>query len=109
MVDQEVPPSVDRSTLYPVMADPPSLAGAVHDRSICEDENTFAVRFVGGPNTSWALAGAARTPIDDNSSKAKIPKSKVVLLLIFLMGFLFIAILPDLLSLNTIYPFARFF
>ena len=89
MVDQEVPPSADRSTSYPVMADPPSLAGAVHDRLICDDETAFAVRFVGGPSTSWAFAGAASMPKDDNNSKAKIPKSKVVLLLIFLMEFLF--------------------
>ena len=52
MVDQVVPPSADRSILYPVMADPPSLAGAVHDRSICDDEIAAAVRFVGGPSTS---------------------------------------------------------
>ena len=43
-----VPPSVDLSILYPVMAAPPLFDGAVHDRLICDEETAAAVRLVGG-------------------------------------------------------------
>ena len=46
-VDQVEPPSVDRSILYPVMAEPP-LFGAVQLKLICEEEATVAVRPIGG-------------------------------------------------------------
>ena len=46
-VAQVEPPSVDLSTLYPVMADPP-LFGVVQLRVICEEEATVAVSPVGG-------------------------------------------------------------
>ena len=46
-MDQVVPPSVDLSILYPVIADPPLFDGAVHDRLICEEETVLAVRPVG--------------------------------------------------------------
>ena len=46
-VVQVVPPSVDLSTLYPVIAEPPLSAGAVQLRLICDDEATVAVSPVG--------------------------------------------------------------
>ena len=47
-VDQVTPLSVDLSISYPVMAEPPLLDGATHERLICEDETAVAVRPVGG-------------------------------------------------------------
>ena len=44
---QVVPPSVDFSILYPVMAEPPLSAGAVHVRPICEEDAAVAARPVG--------------------------------------------------------------
>jgi len=45
---QIVPPSVDLSILYPVMADPPLSAGAAQLRLICEEEDdAVAVSPVG--------------------------------------------------------------
>ena len=75
-VDQFVPPSVDLSISYPVMAEPPLFDGAVQERLICDGEAVVAVRFVGGLGTSWALAGIASMPNDDNKRKTKIPVSK---------------------------------
>ena len=46
-VAQVVPPSVDLSILYPVMAEPP-LFGAVQLKLICVEEATVAVSPVGG-------------------------------------------------------------
>ena len=46
-VTQVEPPSVDLSTLYPVIAEPP-LFGAVQLKLICEEEATVAVSPVGG-------------------------------------------------------------
>jgi len=50
-VDQVVPPSVDLSISYPVMAEPPLFDGAVQDKLICDDEVAVAVRPVGDPGT----------------------------------------------------------
>jgi len=47
IVDQVVPPSVDLSTLYPLIAEPPLSVGAVQLRLICDDEATVAVSPVG--------------------------------------------------------------
>ena len=44
---QVVPPSVDLSTLYPVMAEPPLSEGAVQLRLIWEEETVVAVSPVG--------------------------------------------------------------
>ena len=49
VVDQVVPPSVDLSILYPVMAEPPLFDGAVQDRLICEEDIADAVNPVGAP------------------------------------------------------------
>ena len=44
---QVVPPSVDLSIMYPIMAEPPLSEGAVQLRLICEEEATVAVRAHG--------------------------------------------------------------
>jgi len=44
---QVVPPSVDLSIMYPIMAEPPLSEGAVQLRLICEEEATVAVRALG--------------------------------------------------------------
>ena len=46
-VVQVVPPSVDLSIMYPIMAEPPLSEGAVQLRLICEEEATVAVRALG--------------------------------------------------------------
>ncbi len=46
-VTQVEPPSVDLSTLYPVIAEPP-LFGAVQLKLICVEEATVAASPVGG-------------------------------------------------------------
>jgi len=48
MVDQVVPPSVDLSILYPVIAEPPLFAGAIQERLICDDDTAVAASPVGG-------------------------------------------------------------
>ena len=58
MVDQVVPPSVDLSILYPVIADPPLFDGAVHERLICDEETALAVRPVG------ALGAVVVVPVE---------------------------------------------
>ena len=58
VVDQVVPPSVDLSILYPVMAEPPLFDGAVHDRLICEEDVDDAVNPVG------ALGAVAVAPVE---------------------------------------------
>ena len=55
-VDHVIPLSADLSILYPVMAEPPLFAGAIHDRLICDDEAAVAERPVGG---CGAVAGGA--------------------------------------------------
>ena len=50
MVDHVVPLSVDRSIMYPVMAEPP-LDGAVQDRLICDVDAAVAVNPVGETGT----------------------------------------------------------
>ena len=44
---QVVPPSVDLSTLYPEMAEPPLSAGTLQLRLICEEETAVAASPVG--------------------------------------------------------------
>ena len=43
-----VPPSVDLSILYPVIAEPPVFTGVHHDRLICDGDTTVGVRYLGG-------------------------------------------------------------
>ena len=49
-VDHVVPLSAERSILYPIIAEPPLLDGAVQERLICDDA-AVAVRPVGDPGT----------------------------------------------------------
>ena len=55
MTDHVVPLSVDRSIMYPVIAEPPLLAGPVQDRLIPEDEIALAASPVGDPGTVAVL------------------------------------------------------
>ena len=58
IVDQVVPPSVDLSILYPVIAEPPLFVGAVQDRLICDDDTAVAVNPVGGDGAVTAIVVA---------------------------------------------------
>ena len=64
IVDQVVPPSVDLSILYPVMAEPPLFVGAVHDRLICDDDTAVAVNPVGGCGELAGTDGVALASFD---------------------------------------------
>ena len=46
-LDHVLPLSVDCSISYPVIAEPPLLLGAVHDKLICDDEIAVATNPVG--------------------------------------------------------------
>ena len=60
IVDQVEPPSVDLSTLYPVMTEPPLSAGAVQLRLICEEEETaVAVSALGGDGATARVVADA--------------------------------------------------
>jgi len=50
IADQVEPLSVERSILYPVIAEPP-LFGAVQERLICDEETVLATRLVGAVGT----------------------------------------------------------
>ena len=56
---QVVPPSVDFSILYPVMAEPPLSAGAVQLRLICEEEEADAASPVGGDGATARVVADA--------------------------------------------------
>jgi len=62
---QVVPPSVDLSILYPVIAEPPLSVGAVQVRPICEEETAVATRPVGGD-------GATAKVVADAVSEGKL-------------------------------------
>ena len=47
IVDQVVPPSVEFSIFYPVIAEPPLSTGAAHERLICDLKIAVAVSPVG--------------------------------------------------------------
>ena len=47
-IDHVVPLSIDFSISYPVMAEPPLLEGAAHERLICDDDTATAESPVGG-------------------------------------------------------------
>ena len=57
-VDQVEPPSVDLSTLYPVIAEPP-LFGAVQLRLICEEDDAVAVSPVGDDGATATVVADA--------------------------------------------------
>ena len=58
-VVQVVPPSVDLSTLYPVMAEPPLSAGAVQLKLICEEDTAVAVSPVGEDGATAGVVAEA--------------------------------------------------
>ena len=58
-VDQVVPPSVDLSTLYPVMAEPPLSAGAVQLTLIWEEDTVVAASPVGEDGATAGVVAEA--------------------------------------------------
>jgi len=58
-VVQVVPPSVDLSILYPVMAEPPLSVGVVHVRLICEDDTAVAARPEGDDGATARVVAEA--------------------------------------------------
>ena len=58
------PLSMDRSTSYPVIAEPPSFVGAVQDKLICEDEIAVAASSVGDDGTVTSLGVVADAVFD---------------------------------------------
>ena len=54
-----LPPSVDLSTLYPVMAEPPLSVGAVQLKLICEEDTAVAVSPVGGDGATASVVADA--------------------------------------------------
>src|SRR5438309_1870963 len=56
---QVVPPSVDLSTLYPVMTEPPLSVGAVQLRLICEEDAAVAASPVGGDGATARVVADA--------------------------------------------------
>ena len=58
MILHVVPPSVDLSILYPVIAEPPLFPGAVQLRLICDGETVVALRYLGGSGTVAGLVVA---------------------------------------------------
>ena len=59
IVVQVVPPSVDLSTLYPVIAEPPLSLGAVQLKLICEEDTDVAVSPVGGDGATARVVAEA--------------------------------------------------
>ena len=59
IADQVEPPSVDLSILYPVIAEPPLSAGAVHVRLICEEDAAVPASPVGGDGATARVAADA--------------------------------------------------
>ena len=64
---QVVPPSVDLSTLYPEMVEPPLSAGAVQLRVTWEEETAVAVSALGGDGA------AAKVVADDVLEGEPVP------------------------------------
>ena len=58
-VAQAEPPSVDLSTLYPVMGEPPLSAGAVQLKLIWEGDTAVAVRPEGGDGATARVVADA--------------------------------------------------
>jgi len=56
---QVVPPLIDLSILYPVIAEPPLSEGAVQVKSICDEEGAVAASPVGGDGTTARVVAEA--------------------------------------------------
>ena len=68
---ENVPPLVDLSISYPVIAEPPLLDGAVQERLICDDDTVVAVRPVGGCGAVVALDVVAEDVFDGELVNAR--------------------------------------
>ena len=55
---QVIPPSVDLSILYPLMAEPPLSAGGAQLRLICEEDTAVAASPLGGDGAILVVADA---------------------------------------------------
>ena len=55
---QVIPPSVDLSILYPVMAEPPLSVGGAQLRLICEEDTAVAASPLGGDGAILVVADA---------------------------------------------------
>ena len=64
IVDQLVPPLVDLSIVYPVIAEPPLFLGAAQDRLICVDEIAVDVSALGELGTVGAVNVVAESALD---------------------------------------------
>ena len=58
IVLQVVPPSVDLSIWYPVIAEPPVFTGVHQERLICDRETVVALRYLGWSGTVAGLVVA---------------------------------------------------
>ena len=58
MVFHVVPPSVDLSILYPVIAEPPLFTGFHQERLICDGDAIVALRYLGWSGTVAGLVVA---------------------------------------------------
>jgi len=58
-VVQVVPPSLDLSILYPVIAEPPLSLGAVQLKLICEEDTDVAASPVGGDGATARVVADA--------------------------------------------------
>ena len=58
-VPQVAPPSVDLSTLYPVIAEPPLSVGGAQLKLICEEDTAVAVTPVGGDGATARVVAEA--------------------------------------------------
>ena len=67
-------PSAETSMRYPVMGDQPSLAGALHDRSICVCPFAVAVNPLGVPGN---VAGMVSFTNCDKPSMVMVPRPPV--------------------------------
>ena len=63
IADQVEPLSVERSILYPVIAEPP-LFGAVQERLICDEETVLATRLDGAAGMVLAVCVVADAVLD---------------------------------------------
>ena len=59
IVVQVVPPLVDLSILYPVMAEPPLSVGGAQLKLICEEDTAVAVSPVGGDGATASVVADA--------------------------------------------------
>lgn len=63
-VDHVLPLLTERSTSYPVIAEPPLLDGVVQDRLICDDDTTAVASPVGGDGAVRLLGVVADDMFD---------------------------------------------